>query len=86
MISQTKNVMNEKNMMVECDHPFILKLFTFYFSLSQIFFWMIFNNLLFQYDILYIMINRTFKDERKLYFLLEFIQVLIELLIKMKID
>jgi cGMP-dependent protein kinase len=41
---QQTNVMNEKNLMMECHHPFILRLFT------------------------------TFKDAKRLYMLLEFIQ------------
>jgi CRP-like cAMP-binding protein len=41
---QQTNVMNEKNLMIECHHPFILRLFT------------------------------TFKDAKRLYMLLEFIQ------------
>lgn len=41
---QQTNVMNEKNLMLECHHPFILRLF------------------------------RTFKDAKRLYMLLEFIQ------------
>ena len=41
---QQNNVLNEKNIMAACNHPFVIKLYA------------------------------TFKDERKLYMLLEFVQ------------
>lgn len=41
---QQSNVMNEKNVMIQCDHPFVLRLF------------------------------QTFKDQKRLYMLLEFVQ------------